>query len=176
VYAESALTCRACTPLTRSQSLWSTTDTYFSFGSLAYVSVVVALATYILVFNLNNLVKGAQASYLRFKGNLVDQMMRERHLAWMETGLKFNRYKPRNTPKEAHPSEWWIFVYQTRKTLQFLRLWRRSEYSEEGSVSEKPDDGNSSRRRSELGDNGSLGRKWSWRFFRSSESRKAAEV
>jgi hypothetical protein len=128
------------------------------------------------VFNLNNLVKGAQASYLRFKGNIVDQMMRERHLAWMETGLKFNRYKPRNTPKESHPSEWWIFVYQTRRTLQFLRLWRRREYVEEGSVSEKSDDGKSSRRQTELGDNASAGRKWSWRSFRSKERKKAAEA
>lgn len=176
LYAQSALNYRACTPLTSLQSIWSTTDQYFSFDSLAYVTVVVALATYILVFNLNNLVKAAQTSYLRFKGNIVDRMMRERHLAWSETGLKFNRYKPRNSPTESHPSEWWIFVYQARKTLQFLRLWRRSEYIEEGSVSEKSDDGKSSRRQSEFGDNGTAGRKWSWRSFRSQESKKAVEA
>jgi len=176
VYAHSALTYRTFAPLTRLQSIWSTTDQYFSFDSLAYVTVAVALATYILVFNLNNLVKSAQDSYLRFKGNIVDQMMREKRLAWMETGLKFNRYKPRNTPKESSPSEWWIFVYQTRKMLQFLRLWRRSEYVEEESMSEKSDDGKSSRRQSELGGNAFAGRKWSWRSFRSTQYKQTAKA
>jgi hypothetical protein len=159
-------------PLAFCTSLWSTADT-FGFDRLAYVTAIVALATYILVFNLNSLVRSAQSTYLYFKGNIVDQMMRERHPAWMETGIKFNRYKPRNTPKEAHPSEWWIFVYQIRKTLQFLRLWRRNELEDDVSVAEKLNDGKFSRRQSELGDNG---RKWSWRFFRSPESGKTTQL
>ncbi len=140
------------------------------------MTVIVAVATYIIVFNLNSLVKGAQNSYLRFKGNLVEEMMRERHLAWMEVGAKFHRYKPRNAPKEAHPSEWWIFVYQTRKILQFLGLWTKSEFIETGSVPEKPDDRKLGQRQSKLGENSSLGRNWLRKLFRSSESSKATEA
>jgi hypothetical protein len=93
----------------------------------------------------------------------------------METGLKFNRYKPRNAPKESHPSEWWIFVYQTRKTLRMLRLWSREDV-EENSMTEKSDDGKSSRRQSEVGDNRSSRRKWSWGFLRKRENKQAAEA
>lgn len=113
------------------QSLWSTTDT-FGFINLACVMVAVALATYILVFNLNSLVKASQTRYLIFKCNVVDQMMNDPRASWMETGIKFDRYKPRNMPKESKPSEWWVLVYQALKVFRSIGMSRNVESREEG--------------------------------------------
>jgi len=43
-----------------SKSVWSTADT-FGFHNLAYTLVAVGLGTYIIVFNLNNIVKRGKA-------------------------------------------------------------------------------------------------------------------
>jgi hypothetical protein len=90
--------------------------------------VAVSLATYILVFNLNSLVKASQARYLSFKGNVVDQMINDPRASWMEMGMKFDRYKPRNMPKESKPSEWWVLLYQVLKVFRFIGISRNVEF------------------------------------------------
>jgi hypothetical protein len=92
--------------------------------------VAVALATYILVFNLNSLVKASQARYLSFKGYVVDQMINDPHVSWMETGMRFDRYKPRNMPKESKPSEWWVLLYQVLKVFRYIGIRRNVEFKE----------------------------------------------
>jgi hypothetical protein len=138
--------------------------------------VIVAMATYIIVFNLNSMVKSAQTRYLRFKGNIVEEMVRDKHTPWVETGHRFNGYKPRNTPKESHPSEWWILAYQTRKIFRTPSFSWNNSSNEEGSMSGKVVDGNTSRRPSEIGDKRPSERAWSWNFLRKRENRTTAEA
>jgi hypothetical protein len=125
----------------------------------------VFLATYILVFNLNSLIKASQARYLHFKGNVVEEMMNDSRSAWVETGMKFNMYKPMNAPKESKPSEWWVLVYQVLRIFRPIGISKSAEFIE-GNEAEKVDsrdDSVSSTDRSSNGD--SSDRRWWWRLF-----------
>lgn len=98
------------------QSLWSTTDT-FNFNALAYTMILVALTTYIIVFNLRSMVDATQSRYLRWKNNLVREMKGDKNRKWQATGERFERFRSRLVPKDTRPSEWSIAAFYVRKVL-----------------------------------------------------------
>lgn len=108
-------------PLAFCTSLWSTTDT-FNFTTLGYVTVIVALTTYILVFNLNNIAGAYKSKYQSFKFRVIGEMIKDTDTAWGETGTKLNRHKPRSAQSEQQPSEWWVWAYFGLKLLRIVGL------------------------------------------------------
>jgi hypothetical protein len=81
------------------------------------VTVVVAVATYALTFNLNNVVHGLQKVYTPKRKKLIEQMERERSLTWRWFGDRFKVFE-RTERGQQKPSEWIIWVYL------FRRMWR----------------------------------------------------
>jgi hypothetical protein len=55
------------------QSIWSTTDT-FGYHNLSYKMAAIGVLTYLIVFNLNQIVKLGKTNYLSLKHGMVDKM------------------------------------------------------------------------------------------------------
>jgi hypothetical protein len=79
--------------------------------------ILVALTTYILVFNLRSMVDATQNRYLGWKNNLVREMKGDKNKRWQATGERFERFRSRMVPKDMRPSEWSIVAFYVRKVL-----------------------------------------------------------
>jgi len=97
--------------------------------------VAVGILTYVVVFNLNQIVKFWKSSYRRLKSSAVKKMQADERSMWKEMGDLFQKYKPRNTNEMAKPSEWWIPIYMLRRILdlgpsteRLRQTFRRKEY------------------------------------------------
>ena len=93
------------------QSLWSTTST-FSYSALGITMAVVAIFTYLSVWNMNFLVERVRQHYITRKQILIEMMLEDRSdRYWENIGKQFKRYESRSTPILTEPSEWQIFYY-----------------------------------------------------------------
>jgi hypothetical protein len=97
------------------QSIWSTTST-FGYRNLAYVMVAIGLLTYIIVFNLNRIVKLGKSNYQSLKSGMVHIMQADKRETWRK-GELFHKYRPRANAEQPKPSEWWILVYFLQRAL-----------------------------------------------------------
>lgn len=122
-------------PLTFCTGLWSTTDT-FNFTTLAYVSVITALTTYVLTFNLSKIVWSLNAQYAKAKANVIAHMMKDEDASWKETGARFDRYRSQSNRKSWKPSEWWVLVYQFVRIRGALGLRKSVKKEDEKATSE----------------------------------------
>jgi len=98
----------------------------FSTTTFIYTIIVVGLSTYLIVFNLNNLVIQGAKSYQLLRDQLVKEMKeaKDKKDFWSTKGKKFDVFRPQH--EKAHPSEWWIMVFLFRalavKVAQMLHL------------------------------------------------------
>ncbi|KAL9102390.1 MAG: hypothetical protein Q9163_002456 [Psora crenata] len=95
-------------PLAFITSLWSINDK-FSTSALIYVILIVALATYLVMFNINSLVQGLGRLYNMQKTRLVHAMKNDRKDLWKLRGQRFEVFRPKHENPE--PSEWYIPLY-----------------------------------------------------------------
>ncbi|KAI5270685.1 hypothetical protein E4T47_06010 [Aureobasidium subglaciale] len=140
----------------RSESLWSTTNT-FSWPGLVLAMCLTAIATYLVTFNLNQIVRLLSEVYSTFRTGVIDHMANHANMdtsddgvsseastnlsvsrrEWIAIAARFRRFKP---PKlESQPSEWLILRYigetTTKKICVFATLRRVLCYSFTGSTS-----------------------------------------
>jgi hypothetical protein len=92
------------------------------------VSALVALATYLITFNLNNVVRilrgAVNALYQPRKKALVEIMMKDENDEWKETGKRFDAY--RLVRPDDTPSEWNIPLFALRQIFwTFMGIFRR---------------------------------------------------
>jgi len=116
-------------PLSFCTSLWSINDQMMSLSALAITITLVALFTYLIVFNLNTLVNLSKKVYREQRGKLIDSMSTDAESVWREEGRRFKSFQPRL--KREKPSEWWIVVFVFRKLGSGL-LWRRGRRVADG--------------------------------------------
>ena len=104
----------------REQSIWSISDSIFSLTSLAIVATLVPLTTYLIVFNLNNLVRLWSGAYSKYKRSLVVQMKQDSDVKWSEQGKRFEIFRPK--AEKMDPSDWMVVLFVFHKGFEILGL------------------------------------------------------
>ncbi|THZ90381.1 hypothetical protein D6C82_10463, partial [Aureobasidium pullulans] len=95
-------------PLAFCASLWSTTDT-FSWNGLKVAMILTAVITYLVTFNLNQLVSLSRSVYNVGKKKVVKSMTESENDDWKMRGARFGQFRsPRSKPQ---PSEWLLLWY-----------------------------------------------------------------
>ena len=77
--------------------------------ALIYVVIIVALVTYLIMFNINSLAQGFGQVYNNKKRYIVRAMKRDRNEAWKLRGQRFEVFRPKHESPE--PSEWYVPFY-----------------------------------------------------------------
>lgn len=136
----------------------------FSSTALVAVIIVVALATYITMFNVNSLVYNFGRLYDIKKRRVVRAMKSDDNETWKQKGQRFEVFRPKHENPE--PSEWYITLYallnpavllginriktgklpntdgpkhprQFFKDLWFLSLFRRKKKTEDSAINDE---------------------------------------
>ncbi|PMD52652.1 uncharacterized protein K444DRAFT_187304 [Hyaloscypha bicolor E] len=127
-------------------SVWSVNNTIFSLKALIIVATLVGLSTYLLVFNLNNVVELCSRVYRKRKLLLIELMQKDLDKKWKETGQKFTSFQPKQEKRK--PSEWMLGLFVLHKAFgrfQFIKRLSEEEKQEkirsnkEGSMPYWPD-------------------------------------
>jgi hypothetical protein len=93
------------------KAIWSINETY-SRRYLAIATTLVALLTYFVTLNLNNLVRLLRKAYAPRRLALVDQM--EQDPKWSMLGQRFKIFQ-RHEGGEHEPSEWMVMVFSLQQ-------------------------------------------------------------
>jgi hypothetical protein len=99
--------------------------------------VAIGLITYIIVFNLNQIVRFGKTNYQSLKNGLVETMQKDERKTWSEKGELFHRHRPRANGEQPKPSEWWIPVYVFQRALDIVRFRKTQKLAERDSVDSK---------------------------------------
>ena len=91
--------------------------------ALIYVVIIVALATYFIMFNINSLAHGFGRVYDSKKKYIVRAMKRDHNEAWKQRGHRFEAFRPKHENPE--PSEWYIPFYALLRPAVVVGLGRR---------------------------------------------------
>ena len=110
-------------PLAFTTSLWSVNDK-FSMSVLIYVIIIVAISTYLVMFNINSLAQGFSKVYDLKKRTIVSAMKSDPRDVWKARGHKFEVFRPKHENPE--PSEWYIPLYMILRPSILLRFLRTS--------------------------------------------------
>jgi hypothetical protein len=81
-------------------------DSLFPLHVLIYVIILVAFATYMVVFNLDSLVRLFTNTYESHQNSVVDKMKLEEDKYWRSKGEEFGNSYFRPKSEAAKPSEW----------------------------------------------------------------------
>ncbi|KAL9116881.1 MAG: hypothetical protein Q9187_006590, partial [Circinaria calcarea] len=93
-------------PLSFCASLWSTTDA-FNLTNLAIAMPSVALATYIVVFNIERLVRHGHGLYSGYRKKIVHRMRVDLpSQTWADRAKRFDRFEPNR--RSTKPSDWYV--------------------------------------------------------------------
>jgi hypothetical protein len=154
--------------------VWSINNTLFSLPALGITATVIVLATYIIVFNINNLSRGLAKFYNFCETNLVTQMEKECEVKvendkneWPERAERFRKAEAMYRDEHVVPSKWRLVQYAfSRPKAAFLTVGmaflRGSK--EEPAAPQPPGTGKNAK------SNGFLGR------WRSRRTKKAGEI
>lgn len=85
---------------------------------LIYVIIIVALLTYLTMFNINSLAEGFGRVYDIRKRRIVLAMKNDRIESWKLRGQRFEVFRPKHENPE--PSEWYIPLYALTHPLAAL--------------------------------------------------------
>ncbi|TIA77136.1 hypothetical protein D6C76_05042 [Aureobasidium pullulans] len=105
-------------PLGFCASLWSTTDT-FSWNGLKFAMVLTAVITYLVTFNLNQLVKLSRSIYDVGRKKVVKSMTESDNDDWQKRAARFGQFQP--PPLKPQPSEWLLLWYLSEAI--FAPIW-----------------------------------------------------
>jgi hypothetical protein len=94
-------------------------EALFPIHVLIYVIIFVALATYMIVFNLNSLVRLFSTAYSSYRTSLITSMKSETGY-WEARGERFENFQFRPKTEIAKPSEWLLIGYAVRRSAVWL--------------------------------------------------------
>lgn len=81
---------------------------------------LVALMTYIIVFNVENLVQKAHSLYSTYRSKIVERMTADLQTkTWADRAKRFDRFEPNR--RSTKPSDWYILWAAFLLLLQDLR-------------------------------------------------------
>jgi len=72
----------------------------------------IGLITYLIVLNLNTIVRGTHSLYNSQKRHLIRAMKSDGSESWERRGKRFEVFKPKH--ESVRPSEWFVPVYMIR--------------------------------------------------------------
>ena len=84
---------------------------------------MVGLSTYLLVFNLNNVVEFCSRVYNKRKLLLIELMQKDLDKKWKETGQKFTSFQPKQEKRK--PSEWILVLFVFHKIFSRFKFTKR---------------------------------------------------
>lgn len=125
----------ALTRLCYSKAIWSINDSY-SRRDLAIVTTLVAVTTYFVTLNLNNITFILHKLYAPRRLVLVEQMAKDTN--WNALGDRFKAYQ-RQQPGEHEPSEWMVMVFSLRKLSRQITGYVVQLFHSSDSVRKEPD-------------------------------------
>jgi hypothetical protein len=99
--------------------------------------VAIGLITYIIVFNLNQIVRFGKTNYQTLKTGLVKTMQADGREIWSQKGELFHKHRARANGEQPKPSEWWILVYVLQRTLDIVQFRKTQKLAERDSVGSK---------------------------------------
>jgi len=102
------------------QSIWSVNDTTFSLKALLIAVILVGLGTYLIVFNLNNMVNFCNRVYDERKDKMIEQMKQDVDMRWKQQGDRFATFKPKQ--ETLKPSDWVLGLFVLHRLTQWLRF------------------------------------------------------
>jgi hypothetical protein len=80
------------------------------------VVILVGLGTYLVVFNLDNIVRFCSTAYLKRKLRIVEDMKNDHNGKWSETGNRFASFTPKQ--QNMNPSEWTVLIFALYKMFR----------------------------------------------------------
>ena len=108
--------------LNATQSIWSI-GTTFKLSNLPIVMLLVAVATYSVVCNLNRLVQSGGGAYKVVKAGVIRRMKEEEKEHWHSRAARFDRFEPQR--EDNKPTEWYILMaaltFLFRDTLAMVK-------------------------------------------------------
>ncbi|KAM0460764.1 hypothetical protein ACHAO4_001556 [Trichoderma viride] len=102
-------------PLAFCAALWAVPDISNNDTRTPFIitTILVGCATYIVVFNLENIVDIMRKSYTGYRSRLLENMSEDHDSYWQSLRERFEEFPPNN--EQRKPSEWWIIRYQIQK-------------------------------------------------------------
>ncbi|PON30529.1 hypothetical protein TGAM01_v200969 [Trichoderma gamsii] len=102
-------------PLAFCAALWAVPDISNKDTRTPFIitTILVGFATYIVVFNLENIVDILGKSYTGYRSRLLENMSEDHDSYWQSLRERFEEFPPNN--EQRKPSEWWILRYQVQK-------------------------------------------------------------
>lgn len=108
------------------QAIWAIPNILDSNTTRSFIgtSIVVGVATYTVVLNLDTLASKVRKHYDAQKRKVIQQMQTEPQLDWRKLGERFEEFKP--LMEKRVPSEWWICIFIIRRLPWYvLEVWRK---------------------------------------------------
>lgn len=122
-------------PLAFTTSLWSMNTDLLSITTLAYVIVIIAFSTYLVVFNLNSLVRLSRVAYTAQRSRLLSQMRNDESEAWKQRGKRFDAFGFKPKSEVTKPSEWLLSVYALRMIPAWVKgVWPKRKKVDSGAA------------------------------------------
>ncbi len=103
---------------------------------LALTSVIIAVFTYLAVFNLNNIVDLGRKSYKWYKKSTIQSMRKDHDPKWTIRAKNFDYFRPRLA--RPGPTNWLLPVYSIRKLAGTLRHQRPKLPETQGNATARP--------------------------------------
>lgn len=98
--------------------------------ALIYVVIIVAIITYLTMFNINSLAHGFGEIYDTKKKHVVRAMKRDRNKSWKVRAHRFEAFRPKYDNPE--PSEWYIPLYALLHPAAVLGLGQKATAAASG--------------------------------------------
>ncbi|RHZ45310.1 uncharacterized protein CDV56_101526 [Aspergillus thermomutatus] len=108
-------------PLSYCAALWSI-NRDFNLVVFAIVTALLAIGTYALVLNLNNIVLLIRKAYRKLRTPILEAMKDDPHEEWANLGSVFSRFTPERHGDQ--PSEWNVLLYALVMVTEKLKFWR----------------------------------------------------
>ncbi|GFF43570.1 bifunctional solanapyrone synthase [Aspergillus udagawae] len=109
-------------PLSYCAALWSI-NRDFNQVAFAIVTALLALGTYALVLNLNNVVFLIRNTYRKLRTPILEAMKDDPHEQWANLGSSFSGFMPERHGDQ--PSEWMVLLYALLMGTEKLKFWKR---------------------------------------------------
>ncbi|EAW19319.1 uncharacterized protein NFIA_092800 [Aspergillus fischeri NRRL 181] len=109
-------------PLSYCAALWSINRDY-NLVAFAIVTALLALGTYALVLNLNDIVFLIRKAYRKLRTPILEAMKNDSHEQWADLGSAFSGFMPERHGDQ--PSEWTVLLYAVLMATEKLKFWKR---------------------------------------------------
>lgn len=109
-------------PLGYCAALWSI-NRDFNLVAFTITTALLALGTYALVLNLNDIVFLIRKTYRKLRSPILEAMKNDSHEQWAELGSAFSEFMPERHGDQ--PSEWAILLYAVLMATEKLKFWKR---------------------------------------------------